>query len=94
MSTLYQGVKDTLMDFDAWQAMKDTVKRDRVWSLSVMCDLVPGAEDKLPALSSVSWAFDGQRSESDLDFPLNFSDNLTRAESDAKHSDIRQWLLS
>ena len=85
------------MDFEAWQAMKDTVKRDRVWSLSVMCDLVPGAEDKLPALSSVSWAFDGQRSEegqSDLDFPLNFPDNLTRAESDAKHSDIRQWLLS
>ena len=74
------------MDFEAWQAMKDTVKRDRVWSLSVMCDLVPGAEDKLPALSSVSWAFDGQRSEegqSDLDSHLNFPDNFTQAESDA-----------
>ena len=85
------------MDVEALQAMKDTSKRDGVWSMSVLGGLVPGGEDKLPAVSSVSWAFDGQRSEegqSDLDFPLNFPDNLTRAESDAKHSDIRQWLLS
>ena len=28
--------------------------------------------------------------QSDLDSPLNFPDNLSQAESDAKHSDIRQ----
>ena len=74
------------MDVEAWQAMKDTSKRDGVWSMSVLCGLVPGGEDKLPAVSSVSWAFDGQRSEegqSDLDSHLNFPDNLTQAESDA-----------
>ena len=50
------------MDFEAWQAMKDTSKR-------VLCGSVPCAEDKLPALSSVSWAFDGQRGEGGAVWP-------------------------
>ena len=62
------------MDFEVWQVMKDRVKRDR--------GSVPGVEDKLPALTSVSWAFDGQGvrggGQSDLNFPLDFPDNLTQ----------------
>ena len=52
------------MESGVSQAQMNTVRSTIIYVYQrIFCDLVPGVEDKLPALTPVSWAFDGQRSE-------------------------------